>query len=214
MSQFFMFFCIIVCVVSFYYMYYVQESIGLHRIIDNAVVKSAFQPSVFKIYDRTVSNVCNRLIIVSPFDWYIWATNDKAFILNPEGNTIKCDERQSTPAIQIFASRAKKRSEHSFAEVCLNATLTSIIDSYQEASDYHEVPYDIESQTFTILSALNILCRKGILAFAVDGEIKSKIVTLKDVITRTNKPVPLTTSHTVLHDAFIKHHALGHTTSY
>lgn len=146
---------VLVCLVSLvciYYMYFVKKRGNIDKIIDEAVNESAYRPTVFKIYDKSSNDICNRLIIVSPFDWYIWACRGELYILNPEGG-LHC-AIGSTPAIRVFASQ--------FIETCLKLDMNSILDNYTLGRIPTVVPYDIEGTTFTVLSALNILMKSYI----------------------------------------------------
>lgn len=119
-------------------------------VIDRAVERSTFRPTVFKIYDKSSETVCDRLIVVEPFDWYVWACRGQLFVLNPEGGSVKC-QAGTTPAVRVL--------EKQFYETCVNLDLDTLLRAYTMTGVYKEVPYEIVGTTFTILSALNILCK-------------------------------------------------------
>lgn len=142
---------IIITVLLLFYTYYANKRSGLANIFNTAVKQSAFTPTNFIIYDNSTDNFCDRLIIVQPFDWVLWAINGELYILNPEGG-IKCGAGR-TPAIRVFASQ--------FIETCLTLNYDSLLETYSKKTIV-KVPYNITSTRFTILSALNLLCEKWI----------------------------------------------------
>lgn len=133
-------------------MYAFKHKASVENIIDEVSKRAEFSPTTFKIYDRSTADICNRLIVVAPFDWYIWACRGELYILNPEGG-IKC-AANTTPAIQVLSDQ--------FLETCLKLDLNSILDTYVNGKIPYVVPYEITTTTFTILSALNILMQEYI----------------------------------------------------
>lgn len=133
-------------------MYMFKHKANVEQIIDEAALRAEYTPTIFKIYDKSTSDVCNRLIVVSPFDWYIWACRGELYILNPEGG-IKC-AANTTPAVQVLADQ--------FLETCLKLNLNSILDAYVNGKIPYTASYEITTTTFTILSALNILMKEYI----------------------------------------------------
>ena len=124
------------------------------KIIDNAVEKSEFNPTTFVIYDQSTETTCNRLIEILPFNWYLLAANDELFILTPQTG-MNCGVG-STPAIRVLLD--------SFQKTCLSISFDSLLDSYRLSPTtvkFNE-PYDIESEVFTVISAMNILFKKHI----------------------------------------------------
>lgn len=159
----------IICLICFYCMHVFSKNSNVNQIIHNASLESEFSPTIFKIYDKSSKEVCNRIIIISPFEWYLWACNNELFVLNPEGG-IRCSAG-SCPAVQIFKDR--------FVETCLGLNFNSILQAYVIGKIPTIIPYEIESNIFTILSALDILKEKWI-TFNVGQNNKSlKIVNLK-----------------------------------
>lgn len=124
---------------------------------------SEFNPTEFRIYDRSTENVCDRLIIVHPFDWYIWAVRGELYIVNPEGG-VKCSPN-TTPAIKVYQDK--------FIETCITLNFNALVKSYTSKKPYiHK--YEINSKTFTVLSALNILF-DGFIKFDHEPETSKKI---------------------------------------
>lgn len=145
-------FVILICFACLYYMSLFREKANVERVIDEASKRAEYTPTLFKIYDKSSDNVCDRLIVIAPFDWYLWAVRGELYILNPEGG-IKCAQN-TTPAIQVLADQ--------FLETCLKLDLNSILDVYVNGKVPHVVSYEINETTFTILSAINILVRNYI----------------------------------------------------
>lgn len=133
-------------------MYVFRQKANVNGIIDEAEKRAEYTPTIFKIYDKSTNEICNRLIVVAPFDWYIWACRGELYILNPEGG-IKC-AANTTPAVQVLADQ--------FLETCLKLNLNSILDVYVNGKIPYVVQYEITTTTFTILSALNILMKNYI----------------------------------------------------
>lgn len=159
---------IIISIVCLYYMYVFKKAASVDNIIDEAARRAEYSPTIFKIYDKSTAEVCNRLIVVAPFDWYIWACRGELYILNPEGG-IKC-AANTTPAIQVLPDQ--------FLETCLKLNLNSILDAYVNGHVPYVEPYEITTTTFTILSALNILMKKFI-TFGDTSPAASKLTNMK-----------------------------------
>lgn len=143
---------VIVCLVCLVYMYIFKRNSNVDNVINQSVEKSQYHPTVFKIYDKSTANKCNRVIIVEPFGWYLWAIRGELYILNPESG-IRC-AHGSTSAIQVFATQ--------FVETCLALDMNSIYLGYINGKTPKIVPYEINDTTFTILSAINILVKEYI----------------------------------------------------
>lgn len=131
--------------------YFKNRTGNIKSIVDNAVERSAYSPTVFLIYDKSTTQTCNRLIQVMPFDWYVWAIQGELYVLNAEG--IYSCPANNTPAIRIF--------EDQFVETCLGINYDNLLNSYK-LLPAKSVAYDISTTTFTIFSALNILATKYI----------------------------------------------------
>lgn len=141
--------CVIVSLIALCIVFILckRSDLNIKGVLNNAVERSEFNPTVFSIYDRSTQTQCDRLIRVRPFDWYIWAIRGDLFILNPEG-AIHCSTG-TTPAVQVFAE--------SFVETCLSSNYDTILNRYLHLPAT-QIEYTIkENDTFTILSALNIL---------------------------------------------------------
>lgn len=193
---------IIMCLGALYYIRRLKEKISINQIVDKAAEESAFSPTMFKIYDRSTKDICDRLIIVSPFDWHIWACRGELYILNPEGG-LKC-HNGSTSAIRIL--------KDDFIETCLNVHFDAILNSYMEFEPKY-VPYEITTKKFTILSSINILVQEwitfnlqektNILSNNIElHEISSKPIYAANLIQATTK----TKNHSELLRSYRKHH--------
>lgn len=192
---------VFVCIVTFvciYYMHFVRKQANITKLFEESVKKSEFEPTIFKIYDKSSEAVCNRLIVVDPFHWYIWAVRGELYILNPEGG-IRC-QPNSTPAIRVYATQ--------FVETCLTLDMNSILRSYTANILPKIVPYTIDGTTFTIFSALNILMKDYV---TFDKELDQS----NDAQSRSGRPlssermVKITTRSTKniqsLHKQYLQH---------
>lgn len=146
---------VLIAAAALLYMLAARQSLGVAGLFDAAAERSAFSPTVFEFYDRSTKENCDRLIVVQPFEWYVWCCRGRLLILNPEGG-IRCSAGK-TPAVRVTAS-----SE--FVETCVDVNLATLIDLYRANGVYFRVPYELPSgtKTFTILSALNALAPEWI----------------------------------------------------
>lgn len=144
-------FAAIIVMLSLYFLERMRNRINLGRYVAESAKRSAFSPTEFLIYDKSTRDQCDRLIIVQPFDWQIWAIGGQLYILNPEGSIV-CSVG-STPAVKVLRDQ--------FIEVCLKIEYDSLLRGYTEGvMPSKVVPYEIEGTTFTVLSALNLLVRE------------------------------------------------------
>lgn len=86
----------------------------------------------------------------------MWAIQGELYILNAEG--IYSCPQDNTACIRVF--------EDQFVETCLGINYDNLLQSYKRLP-YVSVPYEIETTTFTIFSALNILAKKYITFYGV-----------------------------------------------
>lgn len=117
--------------------------------------KTRFKPTFFLIYDRSTPDICDRLIIVQPFGWIIWAINNDVYILdNIIANVCPLG---SSVAIRVT------NDIMTFNATCMNVVPLSLINLYK---DPQRIDYDIQESAhenkFTVLDALNILFKKYI----------------------------------------------------
>ncbi|AJD20179.1 PIF-4 [Tipula oleracea nudivirus] len=117
--------------------------------------ETRFSPTYFLIYDNSTENNCDRLIVVEPFSWMIWATNNRVFIVE-DAPGYNCPAG-STAAIRVT------RNIFTMDVECIRITPSALLNLYK---DPVKVPYDITNSSvpdkFTVLDALNILFTKYI----------------------------------------------------
>ena len=152
-------FCILILTI---YLLIRNKQLNIYHVFDEATDKSQYKPTEFLIYDYSTDKICNRLIIIKPFDWFIWGYNGDIYILNPENGKTACTEN-NTPVIQIYRDR--------FHDTCITMKYDSILNFFTKSSigsgddktivKKTVIPYEISKDTkiFTILSALNILLK-------------------------------------------------------
>lgn len=123
-------------------------------IVDRATREAAYTATEFIIYDKSSSAVCDRLIVVRPFDWTVWAFRGELYILNPEGGATRSGG--TTAAVRLFDGK--------FYETSLTLSYDAIINAYsrKNGAKVKHVPYAIEGRTFTVLTALGLLAKKWI----------------------------------------------------
>lgn len=130
------------------------------RLFEKAVMhssnKTQFNSTFFEIYERSVDeSSCERLIIVQPFQWHIWAINGSVYLLNESNKSCPINY---TPAIVV----PKNQDNQIFKDVCINKVFNQIVTSYTDQLQPVVVQFDIkelqaEESKFTILDALNFL---------------------------------------------------------
>ncbi|KAG8148346.1 uncharacterized LOC118065531 [Chelonus insularis] len=120
-----------------------------------------FHPTYFEIYDRSTEHNCDRLIIVHPFDWYIWACNGYVYVLN---TLLEYDcPGNSYPAVIIDANVVK--SNH-LQVSCIITDCQTILNEYK-FSKQKRINFNIEdivdkNKKLTLIEVLNYLFEKYI----------------------------------------------------
>lgn len=178
---------VIVCALCIFQAHALKPTVSVKGALQRAIEDSAFTPNQFKIYDLSTETVCNRLIVVAPFDWYVWAFRGEVYILSPERGT-RCAD-YSAPAVQVFADR--------FVETCLTVDLDSILHQYVETIVPVMVPYEITERTFTILSALNLLFKRWIPLTTEDATTGQRKVRVGFLVRRPRSAPNGTTGRTI-----------------
>lgn len=160
---------LIICVLCIYYMYRIRTNLAVNYAITQAANYSEFAPTHFRIYDKSTATTCNRLIVVEPFNWYLWAANGELYILNPE-SAVHCGNN-TTPAVQVL--------KHRFVNVCLVMSFDSVVSAYTQKITPILIAYDIDSTQFTIIDAINLLM-KSWLSFDPENTTPPSAVTYTD----------------------------------
>lgn len=154
--------CIVTCIafiVSWCLILFFSRKFNFNQLIKLATDKSQLNPTEFYIFDRSTKDQCDRFIIIKPFYWYVWCINNRVYIINDESSN-NCNP-SSTPIIQVH-------KDH-FTEGCLDINLKSLIEYYTNLTEPIIKSYEIETETFTILSALNILFKEYITISKADN---------------------------------------------
>lgn len=146
------------------YIYFVSKRTDINRVIKRAVDDTEYGHCEFVIYDKSTEDVCDRLIVVKPFDWTLWNVRNTLFVINPE-RPISC-ELDNVGAIRILSDR--------MYESCLDVTeknLTNayVTPTYSNGIVVKRVPYEIDDNVFTILSAIDRLVELQLLKFDLDA---------------------------------------------
>ena len=123
--------------------------------------ETQFGSTYFEVYDKTNTEdgICNRLIIVKPFEWQIWAKNGKIYIL--ADTNFQCPPNY-TPAALVPNVIEPNSSTYEFKSICIHILLEDIISSYSTTISPVKIPFDVQqlqeqSDKFTIIDALNYL---------------------------------------------------------
>lgn len=145
---------IVICIIStLAWLYIMVDEKHFKNFLTYAAKEGAFNPTVFRIFDKSYKGHSNKLIVVEPFKWVIWNINRKLYVLNGEQG-FKCSN-DSGPAVRIM-------SRDKYINVCLKLNIDSIVHMYMTECIERVVPYVLEKNKFTIFSALNILCKTEI----------------------------------------------------
>lgn len=142
-----------------------------HPTMQRAALDSEFKQCEFIIYDKSSKDICDRLIIIEPFNWVLWNTRKNLFVLNPEKN-IQCTAGQSNGAIRML--------ENEFYETCLDVSYDYIIKNYMTADivdvNVHRIPYVINGKVFKITDAINRLMDLNLLHYDLTNTNQNSVV--------------------------------------
>lgn len=141
------------------YIFRISRRTKEHSAIQQAALNSEFKQCEFVVYDKSSKTVCDRLIIIEPFNWVLWNTRKNLFVLNPERD-IQCSGHNNG-AIRML------REE--FYETCLDVSYDYIVKNYMTVGsndvNVHRVPYTINDRVFKITDAINRLMDLDLLSF-------------------------------------------------
>ena len=132
--------------------------------IETSSANTEFKPTYFSLYDKSTAEVCDRLIIVQPFQWHIWANNGEVLLLNESHKTCPINY---TPVILTPHNNDADITKQVFSDVCINRSFNSVVTSYTDSIQAKIIPFEIaelqaKPSKFTILDALNFLFTKYI----------------------------------------------------
>lgn len=177
----------------FLYLFHENRLTELSKVTNRASVETRFHPTYIEVYDRTNDRDehCNRLIIVHPFDWYVWSISGRVYGLNASPIT-ECQNANNTPAIKIpymtpdeiereYNKQDPEIPEYNFAYVCINDQFANIVSSYvNDSAKKVKIPYDMDAivgkentERFTLLDMLNYLFQKGIVS--IDESLHERV---------------------------------------
>uniref|UniRef100_A0AAU8GD55 Uncharacterized protein n=1 Tax=Faxonius propinquus nudivirus TaxID=3139431 RepID=A0AAU8GD55_9VIRU len=132
--------------------------------IENNIIQASmdteFGTTYLNIYDKSTSIKCDRLIIVKPFEWIIWAKNGSVYIL---GDTnYQCPINYTPATIVPHVINDESMSIYNFKSVCLHSVFNDIINNYTLNIIPTKINFDIkllqsDPSKFTILDILNYL---------------------------------------------------------
>lgn len=132
------------------------------RAVGNASVAARFRPTYFEVYDKSSDTVCDRLVLVKPFEWTVWAKSGRVYLINDTN----CDcPLNTTPAVVVPHQLPNDAAaKYLFTSVCIDVHLQSLLDGYRDVRP-HRVAFEIqdlqaERDKFTILDVLNHLFKR------------------------------------------------------
>lgn len=141
------------------YIFRISRRTNEYSAIQQAALDSEFKQCEFIIYDKSSKTVCDRLIIIEPFNWVLWNTRKNLFVLNPERD-IQCSGHNNG-AIRML--------KEEFYETCLDVSYDYIVKNYMTIGsddvNVHRVPYTINDRVFKITDAINRLMDLDLLSF-------------------------------------------------
>jgi hypothetical protein len=153
---------------------------------ESAEEATRFATTFFLIYDKSLPDALDRLVVVEPFGWIIWAINNDIYILE-NTSAIQC-QLGSSPAIKVT------ENIFSMVSICINIEPTALLNLYD---DPVRVNYDVLDSSspnrFTVLDALNILFREHLtVKFTNDtpDDATHKISTFNRQIAKSLSPLP------------------------
>lgn len=148
-----------ICVIIYVFvLLLLNRSNFIETILNESTVNTRFSPTYFEIYDKSTSNVCDRLIIIYPFIWYLLAAEGEVYIVG--------DTNFSCNSNNVDAIKVPKTDTGEFIYCCLNFTLDELLHMYTNIpptkilfniKELQEVP-----NKFTVIDALNFLFTKYI----------------------------------------------------
>lgn len=151
--------------------------------------ETQFDTTFFEIYERSVDSTnCNRLIIVQPFKWHIWAINGSVYLLNESNKSCPINY---TPSILVPTNKSDELSNQVFNDICINKVFNEITTSYTDNLQPIIINFDIETlqsteNKFTILDALNFLFTKYI-TMDLDTDPSKTDAKVTDGVVRLNR---------------------------
>lgn len=145
------------------------------KTIQKASKETQFGTTFFEIYDKSTTEICDRLILVQPFGWLIWSKNGKVYVL---GDTNHDCPLNYTPAAFIPNIVGEGDHYYNFNGVCLHIVLNDVVNNYRNNIMPAIIPFDIPKlqarpSQFTIIDALNYLFTKWL---TMDAPESSNIV--------------------------------------
>ncbi|QLI62457.1 ODV-E28 [Dikerogammarus haemobaphes nudivirus] len=139
------------------------------KILPNAIVlaseETEFGSTYYEIYDNnSTSTVCDRLIIVYPFYWFVWAKNGLVYLLNATNQTCPINY---TPSSLVPSEVIEGQELYNFKSVCIYMSFNDIVENYKAKTVPVKVKFDIKEiqsqlNKFTILDVLNDLFKNWI----------------------------------------------------
>lgn len=132
---------------------------GERKLIERATAASAFKVTNFAIYDQSTLDICNRLIIVEPFQWYILNRGTRLYVLTTEMQ-LRCASN-TIAAVNISP-------DGRYNSLCMPGNINVLLQEYRKYKRF-DVPYELPlpnidgTVIFTIFSAIRLLSKMQLL---------------------------------------------------
>ncbi|UHB41829.1 PIF-4/ODV-E28 [Macrobrachium rosenbergii nudivirus] len=136
----------------------------IEKQVEQASENTQYKPTSFVIYDKSTADVCDRLVIVEPFQWHILATNGEVFLLNESNTTCPINY---TPVLLTPHNKDDDITKQVFSDVCINRVFNEMVNAYTDNIIPKKIFFEIEDlqakkDKFTILDCLNFLFKNYI----------------------------------------------------
>lgn len=154
-------------VVAFIYILYIVCNKNCVRIFRNALksinLETGFDNTYYIIYDNSTETICNRLIVIQPFLWFVWCKYNSIVVLNSNPNECSATEVHGI----VIDDDQVTYDKYKFTETCLPIDLSSLLLIYSKYDTY-KINYNIEDiwtidNTCTILDMINDLLRRELI---------------------------------------------------
>lgn len=168
---------------------------NLNYFLNEAWTKNKYHTTFFEVYDQTSEDrgVC-RMIVIQPFSWVIFCINGDIKLFDQFA--VDCPDG-FTPLVNVPDSDAIEMKGE-----CVATSITTIYDTFANGPhvEYRRIPFDIDTETFTAVDALNKLAGKQLIGRAISDGTQSWTVQYH----MRNKAATRVTS-LPLHPAMISH---------
>lgn len=127
----------------------------LSHLMNDMIQETSLRSTHLLIYDKSTKKYCNRLIVVMPFEWYVWVNNNMCQVILLH-SPVNCPEN-TVPLAQIY------EEQNDITVKCGDINYQTIINLYTQHVTPRKLDYKITSERFNVADALNYLSQKGLI---------------------------------------------------